>query len=305
MTRVAAVDCGTNSTRLLVADVVDGATVWRDRDAITTRLGQGVDHDGRLHPGAIARTAEVVGGYAARWRALGCARVAVVATSAVRDVADRAAFHEAIEDVSGVRPEVLDGYEEAALAFEGAVTGVDPARPALVLDIGGGSTELILGHDRPQACESRQIGSVRLTERLLPGDPPSQGALAAAARVIDGELADVAHRLDPSLARSLVAVAGTATTLAALHLGLAAYDPHAIHAAVLSRGAVARLLAELGGSTAARIAGLGPVAPGREDVLTAGALILERVMAWGGFEEVVVSERDLLDGLCRALAAAG
>ena len=303
MTRVAAVDCGTNSTRLLVADVVDGVTVWRDRDAITTRLGQGVDKDGRLRPEAIARTAEVVGGYAERWRALGCSRVAVVATSAVRDVADRGAFQEAIEAVAGTRPRVLDGDAEAALAFDGAVTGVDPARPVLVLDIGGGSTELILGHDSPEVFASRQIGSVRLTERLLPGDPPSQAALRAAARLIEGELVDVARQLDPSRARSLVAVAGTATTLAALHLGLAAYDAEAIHATVLSSAEVGRLLGELRGSTAARIACLGPVAPGREDVLTAGALILERVMAWGGFVEVVVSERDLLDGLCRALAA--
>lgn len=305
MTRVAAVDCGTNSTRLLVADVVDGTTVWRDRDAVTTRLGQGVDRVGRLRPEAVARTAEVIGGYAARWRALGCERVAVVATSAVRDVADRTAFHDAVEAASGVRPDVLDGDEEAALAFDGAVAGVDPARPALVLDIGGGSTELILGHARPEVSESRQIGSVRLTERLLRDDPPSPAALSAAARLVDGELAEVARRLDPARAQSLVAVAGTATTLAALHLGLEAYDPGAIHATALGRADAERLLAELGASTAARIASLGPVAPGREDVLAAGALILERVMAWGGFEEVVVSERDLLDGLCRALAAAG
>lgn len=305
--RVAAVDCGTNSTRLLLAEVDPaGRLTTLTRRTVVTRLGRGVDAAGRLAAEAIDRSAAVLAEFAAQWRAAGIDRVGVVATSAVRDAANPAAFTDAVRAATGITPRVLSGAEEAAWAFAGALGGVDVAAPALVVDIGGGSTELILGDAHaaaPVAATSRQLGAVRLTERLLPADPPTASQRAAAAVAVDAELTAAAAEVPLAAAAALVAVAGTATTLAALHLGLADYDSAAVHGTRLRTAEVAALLDWLAHTPSAEVARRAVVAPGREDVLYAGALILTRVLAASGLEAVVVSETDLLDALARQVAA--
>lgn len=302
MSAVAAIDCGTNSVRLLVARAGSAPLEWIERDAVVTRLGAGVGASGRLGDAAIERTVEAVAGYVDRATAAGAEAIRVLATSAARDAANAEAFVEAVRAHSGVTAEVLTGDAEAALSFAGAVAGVGPPRPALVVDVGGGSTEYVLGTDAPTAFASRQIGCVRLTEQALPGDPPDAAAVAQARALIDAEVAGVREAVDVTPARSLVGVAGTATTLAALHLGLASYEARVIHGTVLSAEDVSELVAWLGSLSAHEIGRLGPVATGREDVLLAGALLLERSMISLGFDRMIVSECDLLDGACLELA---
>ena len=309
MSRVAAIDVGTNSVRLLVAEPVRGdpgagggpALGTVHRDMRITRLGQGVDATGHLDDRALARTLDCIGDYARRFRAEGADRVRITATSAVRDAADRQRFFDGVRAVAGVEAEVLTGEEEARTAFLGATSAVVGTPPWLVLDIGGGSTELIIGHDAPEAAVSRQLGCVRLTERCLRDDPPSRAQVAAACQVIDAELDAVEALLDPASARTLVGVAGTATTLAALHLGLDRYLPEAIHGTRVPVDAVHSLTDRLLALPAADRARLGPMAPGREDVIAGGALILLSVMERFGFPGVLVSEADILDGLALQL----
>lgn len=295
---VAAIDCGSNSTRLLVAAAGSDSLHALARDQIVTRLGKGVDETGRLDETAIARTVDVIAGYAEVWRRHGAVRVRIAATSAVRDSGNRERFCEAVTERVGETPEILTGEQEAALAFAGAVKAVDPLRPALVLDIGGGSTELIVGRETPSAWTSRQLGCVRLTERALPGDPPTRDAVRAAEAAIDVELEAAQAIIAPHGPASLVAVAGTATTLAALHLGLAEYDRDRVHGHVLPADALDALVERMRGLRAAEIAELGPIQPGREDVLLAGAVIFSRTLRRFGLGEAVISEGDLLDGLC-------
>jgi exopolyphosphatase / guanosine-5'-triphosphate,3'-diphosphate pyrophosphatase len=299
-TRVAAVDVGTNSVRLLVAGA--GRPLERvERIMRITRLGKGVDATGHLDDESLAGTLAVIADYARRWTELGADRVRIAATSAVRDAADRDRFFAGVRERAGVEAEVLSGEQEAATAFRGATASVEADGPYLVLDIGGGSTELIRGDDRPRAWTSRQLGCVRLTERSLPGDPPTSTELAAARCVVDAELDPVEELVDPAAARTLIAVAGTATTLAALHLALDDYIPDAIHGTRMPRSAVAELTGRLAAMTARDRAALGPMAPGREDVIVGGAVILLRVMERFGFREVLVSEADILDGLALSL----
>lgn len=304
MTPVAAVDVGTNSVRLLIGRP-DGAGGLDPMVRLMriTRLGQGVDATRRLAEEALARTREVLREYAAAWRAAGVGRVRVAATSAVRDAANRDAFFAMVADVTGVEAEVLSGAEEAALSFAGAVGAVDAEPPVLVLDIGGGSTELIRGDDAPIAATSRQLGSVRVTERALRSDPPTAAEIAAARAMIAAELDAAAAEVDPAAARTLVGVAGTVTTLAALHLDLATYEPERVHGSRVPAAGVTALTERLLTIPTAARAALGPVQPGREDVIHAGALILEAVLTRFGFAEVVVSEADILDGLARSLLA--
>lgn len=300
--RAAAVDIGTNSCRLLIAEGDRDGYSTLDRRVTITRLGQDVDATGRLADEAIKRNVDAVAGYAAAWRAHDVQAVRITATSAARDSANAADFATAIEEVAGVRPEVLSGEVEAATSFRGAVSGLlDVALPAVVLDIGGGSTELILGHDRPDRSTSRQLGCVRLTERVLTDDPPTPAQIAEAHAVVQRELDAVEQLVDPASGASLVAVAGTATTLAALHLGLPAYQAGAIHATSIPAAAVRTLTDQLLRLQAADIRALGPVEGGREDVLGAGALILAAVVERFGFGEVTVSETDILDGLVMGL----
>lgn len=308
----AVVDCGTNSVRLLVATRDGDGLATLARDMVVTRLGEGVDASGRLDDGALERTVAAIERFTARARSLGAHRLRVLGTSAVRDAADRDRFVAAVADATGVVPDVLDGFAEASLSFAGAVRGANVPGPAIVLDIGGGSTELILGTDRPQALVSQNLGCVRLTELALRDDPPTRGQLDRAVALADRHLEGACARLDhdaPGLrddARTLVAVAGTATTLAALHLGLEAYDSDAIHGTWLRADVVDGLVAALARAPTSEIAAWGapvgaergPVAPGREDVLLAGAVILARALDALHVEGAVVSEADLLDGAC-------
>jgi exopolyphosphatase / guanosine-5'-triphosphate,3'-diphosphate pyrophosphatase len=298
--RVAAVDVGTNSVRLLVAESGD-PLVQVEREMRITRLGKGVDARGHLDDAALASTLHTIADYAARWTELGASRVRIAATSAVRDAADRDRFFDGVRARTGVDAEVLTGTQEAAAAFRGATASVGGRAPYLVLDIGGGSTELILGEGELLASTSRQLGCVRLTERNLHDDPPTPRQIEEATAFIDAELAAAEALVSARSARTLVGVAGTVTTLAALHLGLETYEPSRIHGTRVPLAEVARLTASLTGMTAAQRAALGPMAPGREDVIVGGAMVLERTMARFGFGEVLVSEADILDGLAMGL----
>lgn len=306
--RTAAVDIGTNSCRLLVAEGHADGFATLDRRVRITRLGQDVDATGRLAVAAIERTAAAVAAYAAVWRSFGVGfgegegAVRITATSAARDSVNAADFAARIAEVAGVAPEVLTGEEEAATSFRGALSGLPGMTlPAVVLDIGGGSTELIRGRRHPEASTSRQLGCVRLTERVLTTDPPTPEEIATARAVVDAELDAVESLVDPAAGATLVAVAGTATTLAALHRDLPTYEAGAVHGTRIPAAAAQAMATRLLGMPAAAIGSLGPVVGGREDVLAAGALILAMVLGRFGFAEVVVSETDILDGLVLGL----
>lgn len=302
MTRVAAVDVGTNSVRLLVAEGPAPVRVV-EREMRITRLGAGVDAAGVLDDAALERTLACLDDYARRWRELGAERVRIAATSAVRDAADRDRFFDGVRARTGIAAEVLSGDEEARTAFHGATALVEAEAPYLVLDIGGGSTEFIRGTSEPEAVTSRQLGCVRLRERALPGDPPDAAAVAAARSAIAAELDTVERLVDPVRARTLIGVAGTVTTIGALHLELPAYLPERIHGTRVPAAAVHALTERLLALPSAERALLGPMAPGREDVIHAGALILDEVVRRFGFDEVLVSESDILDGLALGLLA--
>ena len=302
MSRVAAVDVGTNSVRLLVAESNATGIEQVERLMTITRLGTGVDANGHLDDAALERTLSCIAGYATRWAELGATAVRISATSAVRDATDRDRFFDGVRQRAGVDAEVLTGEEEARTAFLGATSGVEGTPPYLVLDIGGGSTEFILGTGAPEAMTSRQLGCVRLTERAISTDPPSAADLSEAAAVIDEQLAAVEEEFDPRRARTLVGVAGTVTTVAALHLGLDEYVPDKIHGTRIPAEAVADICDRLAAMTTGQRRELGAMAPGREDVIVAGALILRRVVERFGFDDVLTSESDILDGLALELS---
>jgi exopolyphosphatase/guanosine-5'-triphosphate,3'-diphosphate pyrophosphatase len=306
--RLAAFDVGTNSTRLLVAEVADGhLTAELAREMVITRLGRGVDATRRFDPAALARTLEVVAGYADRCRALGVQAARVVATSATRDVRNRDEFVAGVLAATGVEPEVLSGAEEAAATWAGATAGLQGDERTLVVDVGGGSTEFVVGvpPGTPEAMASLDIGCVRLTERHLPSDPPAAGEVAALRADVRAHLARLPAALDPASASRVVGVAGTVTTVVALALGLSAYDPAAIHHAAVAAGQVQATAARLLSMTVAERAALPVMAPGREDVIAAGAVVLDEVCRCFGFSRVVASEADLLDGVVLGLAARG
>ena len=290
---VAAIDCGTNTIKLLVGALPDVAV----REARMVRLGQGIDRTGRLDDAALERAFAAVDEFAALIAEHGATRVRFCATSATRDASNAATFVDGVVARLGQRPEVLSGAEEAALAFAGAVRALreTPAPPVLVVDIGGGSTELILGEGSPTEADSMDIGSVRLHERHLHSDPPTAAEVAACVADIDTALD--ACPVDPAAAATVVGVAGTVTTIAAAVLDLPAYDRDAIDQQVLAvddvHAAVERLLA----LTVEERRALGYVHPGRADVIGAGALIWSRVLRRSGVDSVVVSESDILDGI--------
>ncbi len=302
--RVAAIDCGTNSIRLLVADV-DTAGRLRDvtRQMEVVRLGEGVDATGRLSAAALNRTFAAAQRYAAVIEDTGAKRLRFVATSASRDAENAAEFIAGIRQRLAVTPEVISGTEEAALSFAGATAGVRAlARPALVVDIGGGSTEFVLGTDEPGQSASVDMGCVRMTERHIRNDPPTPAEVAAIRADVDALIATAAARVDLTAAASLVGLAGTVTTVAALALDLPAYDPDAIHASRIPAGQVAAVAHRLRSMTSAQRAALPVMHPGRADVIVAGSLVLERIVAAVGLPEVVVSEHDILDGIVLSLA---
>ena len=307
--RVAAIDQGTNSIRLLVVEPpaeAGGDPTELSRDMVITRLGQGVDRTGRLDPDALRRTIDVLARFCRRARASHVDRIRVAATSAVRDASNRDDFAAAVRELAGSELEVISGEREAGLSFLGGTHGLDPSTvplPYLVLDIGGGSTEFVVGREpgRAEHARSTQMGSVRLTERNVATDPPSppevRAILSEIARVLDEAEATVPIRD----ARTLVAVAGTATTLQAIALGLDRYDPDAIHRTWLSLEVADAVLADLLRMTNAERAALTVMARGRGDVIIAGALILTAVMRRFGFERALVSETDILDALAYEL----
>ena len=301
--RLAALDVGTNSTRLLVAEVLDGQ-ITRDlaREMVITRLGRGVDRTRWIDPAALGRTLEVLAGYAATCDRLGAARRRLVATSATRDAVNRDEFLDGARRAVRVEPEVLTGEAEAAAAYLGATAGLPGDRRTLVVDIGGGSTELILGGRRPEGMVSLDVGCVRLTERHLRDDPPTAGQVAALRADVDAHLERAAEALDPSTAERVIGVAGTVTTVTAIALGLDAYDPRRIHLAAVDAGTIAATAEKLAVMTVAERAALPVMAPGREDVIAAGALLLDRLVRRFGFPQVIASEADILDGVLLQLA---
>jgi exopolyphosphatase / guanosine-5'-triphosphate,3'-diphosphate pyrophosphatase len=301
--RVAAIDCGTNSLRLLIADVdrAAGQLADVDRRMEIVRLGEGVDATGRLAPEPLARTFRALRTYAGAIRDASATRVRMVATSATRDAANAGEFIAGVAAILGVAPEVLSGDEEALLSFTGATAelGAEPPPPYLVVDIGGGSTEFVIGTGaaQPAAGLSVDIGCVRLTERYLHGDPPLAAEIAAATADIDAALDTVAAKVPVTTARTLIGLAGSVTTVAGIALGLAAYEPARIHHARIPAARVHEVTRALLGQTRRQRAGIAVMHPGRVDVIGAGALVLERVMARFGFGEVVASEHDILDGI--------
>jgi exopolyphosphatase/guanosine-5'-triphosphate,3'-diphosphate pyrophosphatase len=305
VTRVAAIDCGTNSIRLLVAEVADGSLTDVVREMRVVRLGEGVDRTGRFSDEAVGRTLTALRDYAVQARDLGAEHVRMVATSAARDAANRDDFLDAAREVLGVRPEVITGDEEARLSFLGATVslpaGAGGGPPFLVVDIGGGSTEFVLGSGAVEAARSVDIGCVRLTERALPSDPPSSQEIEAATALVDDAVALAAQTVAVREATTLVAVAGSATTVAAVALRLPAYDPDVIHGTVLSAAQVHETAQRLLAMTRAERAALPVMHPGRVDVIGAGALILSRVTELSGAREVVISEHDILDGIALSL----
>ncbi|NUO44043.1 MAG: Ppx/GppA family phosphatase [Streptomyces sp.] len=314
MTRVAAIDCGTNSIRLLVADVdpATGELTDLDRRMTIVRLGQGVDRTGRLAPEALERTFAACREYAAIIKELGAERLRFVATSASRDAENRDDFVRGVLEILGVEPEVITGDQEAEFSFTGATGELkgrdDLATPYLVVDIGGGSTEFVVGNAHVRAARSVDVGCVRMTERHLVvdgkvTDPPTDAQITAMRADIEAAL-DLAEETVPLReARTLVGLAGSVTTVSAIAQELPEYDSEAIHHSRVSHDKVREITDWLLHSTHAERAAIPSMHPGRVDVIAAGALVLLAIMERIGAEEVVVSEHDILDGIALKTAA--
>ncbi|HVX44577.1 MAG TPA: Ppx/GppA phosphatase family protein [Mycobacteriales bacterium] len=305
MARVAGIDCGTNSIRLLVADIEDGVVRDVDRELRIVRLGQGVDQTGRLAPEAIERTRVALAEYAQIIADRGARKVRMVATSATRDAANRDDFHDMVRATLGQSAEVITGPEEAALSYTGAIGALaGPAdQPHLVVDIGGGSTEFIIGTaDRPGAARSVDIGCVRMTERHLRSDPPTAEQIAAARADIRAAIEEVRQDVPVQDARTLIGVAGTVTTVAAIAMELPAYQPDRIHGSTLSAAQVHEVTTRLLAMPREERAALPVMHPGRVDVIGGGSLVLQTIVEQLQMPEVVVSEHDILDGIALSIA---
>ncbi|MCG7597321.1 Ppx/GppA family phosphatase [Mycobacterium sp. PSTR-4-N] len=310
--RVAAVDCGTNSIRLLIADVAGGRLTDVHREMRIVRLGQGVDATGEFAPEALARTRAALEAYAALMRDHEVSAVRMVATSAARDAGNRDEFFAMTSDVLGaVVPgavaEVITGEQEARLSFLGAVGELDSAAaPFVVVDLGGGSTEVVLGSDDVEAAYSADIGCVRLTERCLHSDPPTPDEIDAARAVVREALDTVLAQVPVQQARTWVGVAGTMTTLAALARKMTTYDSDAIHLSSVSFDDLLPVCTDLLAMTRAQRAVLGPMHEGRVDVIGGGALIVTELAAVlgerAGIDRLLVSEHDILDGIALSIA---
>lgn len=302
--RVAAIDCGTNSIRLLVAEAGPGGRMEElDRRLELVRLGQGVDATGEFHPDALERTFAAVDAFAAVIRGFGCERIRFVATSAARDAHNRETFFAGIRQRLGVEAEVIPGDEEARLSFAGALAGVAPdEEPVLVTDIGGGSTELIVGSRTGEISHaiSLDVGSVRLRERFLHSDPPTAGEVAAATDFIDGLLD--ASGVGFASVRRFIGVAGTATSLSAIQQGLSRYQRERVHGSMVAVDQVLALADQLLATPAAQIEQATCLPLKRAEVICGGALVLSRIITRVG-EPMVVSESDILDALAQGLLA--
>lgn len=311
--RVAAVDCGTNSIRLLIADVTADGLHDVHREMRIVRLGQGVDATGEFAPEAIARTRAALTEYAELMRAHGATRVRMVATSAARDVSNRDAFFAMTAEilgtvVPGAVAEVITGNEEAELSFHGAVAELDSAdAPFVVVDLGGGSTEVVIGDGSGvKAGYSADIGCVRLTERCLHNDPPTATEVAAAREVVREKLGEALRVVPVEQARTWVGVAGTFTTIAALAQDMTTYDSDAIHLSTVPFGRLLQVCDELIAMTRKQRAALGPMHEGRVDVIGGGAIVVQELAealgSRAGVSTLTVSEHDILDGIAYSIA---
>ena len=302
MSLVAAIDCGTNSIRLLIADISNGIFKEVVRSMEVVRLGQGVDKSKSFHPDAIKRTLDAVEMFSEVIASKGVERIRFCATSATRDATNRSLFTDGVRGILGVEVEVIPGEEEAMLSFNGATKELMQSdAPYLVVDIGGGSTEFVFGSNKVENAKSVNIGCVRMSERHFTSQPTTMDQVARAIIDIDSAIAKAASVVPISNAKTLVAVAGTATTVAAAALELKDYDRHLIHLARISADKVHKVSAMFQSMNKDEIANLGYMHPGRVDVITAGSLVLSRVMAATGASEFVASESDILDGMAWSL----
>jgi exopolyphosphatase/guanosine-5'-triphosphate,3'-diphosphate pyrophosphatase len=302
MSRVAAIDCGTNSIRLLIADISNGIFKEVVRSMEVVRLGQGVDKNKSFHPDAIKRTLDAVEMFSEVIASKGVERIRFCATAATRDATNRSLFTDGVRGILGVEVEVIPGEEEAMLSFNGATKELMQSdAPYLVVDIGGGSTEFVFGSNKVENAKSVDIGCVRMSERHFTSQPTTMDQVARAIIDIDSAIAQAASVVPISNAKTLVAVAGTATTVAAAALELKDYDRHLIHLARISADKVHKVSAMFQSMNKDEIANLGYMHPGRVDVITAGSLVLSRVMAATGASEFVASESDILDGMAWSL----
>lgn len=303
---VAAIDCGTNSIRLLIASAdSDGRLVEQARELEMVRLGQGVDATGSFRPDALERTFSACRTFAQAIADHHCDRVRVVATSAARDVSNRDAFFAGVRQALGVDAEVIDGMEEASLSFAGAISGIQVIdEPVLVIDCGGGSTELVLG--RGSSIDSRvslNIGSVRLRERFLHDDPPTVEQIDDARKYVREALDSCP--VDVAAARTVIGVAGTVTSLSAIGQNLTDYDRAKVHRSVLTVGQISDLAGKLLSSTVDEVEQMGPLKRRRAEVLCGGAVIIDEVCRRATAGKLVVSETDILDGMALAMLAQG
>lgn len=302
--RVAAIDCGTNSIRLLIADIDGNNFREVHRSMEIVRLGQGVDETGQFHPDAIARTLAAVDVLAAEIARKGVEKIRFCATSATRDASNRDLFINGVKERLGIEPEVITGEEEAALSFIGATKDL-PATdaPFLVVDIGGGSTEFVYGSTGVEYAKSVNIGCVRMTERNFHSDPPAHDEIEKARKDIQEAIGVAASIVPITKAKTLIAVAGTATSVAADFLKLKEYDRHAIHLTHVPTESVHATAKKFGAMTSAERAAVGFLHPGRSDVFAAGSLVLSEIMKATGAKEYVASESDILDGMAWSLVS--
>jgi exopolyphosphatase/guanosine-5'-triphosphate,3'-diphosphate pyrophosphatase len=301
---VAVIDIGTNSTRLLVAEVTGSSIVERERLLTITRLGQGVDRTGRLDPAAVERTEEAVAGFVERARLAGVERILATGTSALRDAHDGRAFMDGLARRFSIESRILTGELEAGTTFAGVTSDADPTAGIAIIDVGGGSTELVIGDaSGPVFARSVQLGSVRITERHLGEGRVAPDRLLVARADVRAVAAAGFAGAPLERATVVVAVAGTATTLAALDLGLPAYDPERIHGHVLTRAVVVAWRDRLAGMELDERLALPGLEPGRAPVIVGGALVLETVLDVLGRDEARISDRDILHGIALLAAA--
>jgi exopolyphosphatase/guanosine-5'-triphosphate,3'-diphosphate pyrophosphatase len=301
--RVGVVDCGTNSIRLLIADIEGNNFREVTRQMQVVRLGQGVDETNQFHPDALERTFAAVDLYAGEIARRGVEKIRFCATSATRDATNRSIFIDGVKERLGIEPEVISGDEEARLSFAGATREFNRTDgPFLVVDIGGGSTEFVLGTDSVESAISVNIGCVRMSERHFHNDPPTADEIAIARSDIQNAIDIASASVDIKSAKTLVCVAGTATTVAAAALNLSEYDRYAIHLSRISADQVHAVSNKFLTMTRDERAALGYMHPGRVDVITAGSLVLSKIVKATGATGFVASENDILDGMAWSLA---
>ena len=303
MTRVAAIDCGTNSIRLLIADI-DGDNfreIYRTMEIV--RLGQGVDKTKEFHPDALDRTLRAVAQFAEEIARRGVELIRFCATSATRDATNRNLFIDGVHSLLGISPEVITGEEEARLSFLGATKELRAVgAPYLVIDIGGGSTEFVFGSSDVESAKSQNIGCVRMSERHFTSLPPSPSEVSLAQADIDAAIRQAAEIVPITQAQTVIAVAGTAITVAAAALDLDQYDRYSIHLSRISTGRTHEITQRFLSMNREELSALPFMHPGRVDVIAAGALVLSRIMEFTGADEFVASESDILDGMAWSLA---